>query len=86
MSASQVSDLKRQVEYYLSDKNLAVDKFFNEKLQESSDGWLELTHILACNKIKGMKLKNGAADIVTAVKDSKDVEVDEEGKKIRRKG
>ena len=85
-STSHFSDLKRQIEYYLSDKNLAVDKFFNKKIQNSSEGWLDLTHILACNKIKGMKLKNGAVDIVTAVKDSKEVEVDEEGKKIRRKG
>jgi len=84
MSASQIADLKKQVEYYLSDKNLAVDKFFNEKLQEAKDGWLDLSHILACNKIKSMKLKNGDADIVNAVKDSKEVEVDESGKKIRR--
>ncbi len=78
------AELKKQVEYYLSDKNLSTDKFFNEKLSESKDGWLDLTHILACNKIKSMKVT--AADIVASIKDSKEVEADGEGKKIRRKG
>lgn len=33
-----------------------------------------------------MNLKNGTADIAAAVKDSEEVEVDESGKNIRRKG
>ena len=74
--ALKQADVKRQVEYYLSDKNLAMDKFFNEKLQEAStkEGWIDLTFIMACNKIK--QLKVNVAEIVAAVKDSTDVEVD----------
>lgn len=34
--ANKVAELKKQVEYYLSDKNLAMDKFFNEKIKESA--------------------------------------------------
>lgn len=26
------AEIKKQVEYYLSDKNLTMDRFFNEKL------------------------------------------------------
>ena len=85
MAAAKAEDIKRQVEYYLSDKNLVTDKFFNEKVQESGkDGWVDLTLILACNKVKAMKIS--AADIAEAVKDSAVVEVDAEGKKVRRIG
>ena len=80
------AELKKQIEYYLSDKNLIQDKFFNEKISESKDGWLDLSLILACNKIKQMKLKNGIDDLAAAVADSKEVEVDGEKKKVRRAG
>ena len=35
------AELKKQVEYYLSDKNLTQDKFFNEKLSEGKEGWMD---------------------------------------------
>ena len=54
--ATKVAELKKQVEYYLSDKNLTTDKFFNEKIKESAEGWIDLTSILACNKIKRSQL------------------------------
>jgi hypothetical protein len=85
MAAAKSAEIKKQVEYYLSDKNLAMDKFFNQKLQEAgAEGWLDLANILACNKIKTMKIT--AADIVSAVKDSTEIEVDDSGKKVRRIG
>ena len=80
------AELKKQVEYYLSDKNLTMDKFFNEKLSESKDGWMELSLILNCNKVKQLKLKNGPADVAEAIKDSTEVELSSDGTKIRRKG
>lgn len=83
MAASK-AEIKKQVEYYLSDSNLSRDKFFNEKISESKDGWLDLTHILACNKVKAMGI--AAKDIVEAVKDSAAVEADPFGLKVRRKG
>ena len=46
------AELKKQVEYYLSDKNLIQDKFFNEKLADGKDGWMDLGLILNCNKVK----------------------------------
>jgi La domain len=80
------AELKKQVEYYLSDKNLTLDKFFNEKLSEGKDGWMDLSFILNCNKIKNLKLKNGPADVAEAIKDSNEVEISEDHKQIRRKG
>ncbi len=78
------AEIKKQVEFYLSDSNLSRDKFFNEKLAESKEGWLDLTHILACNKVKAMGI--AAKDIAEAIKDSTQLEVDSSGLKIRRKG
>jgi len=80
------AELKKQVEFYLSDKNLTIDKFFNEKLSEGKDGWMDLSLILNCNKVKQLKLKNGAADVAEAIKDSTEVELSADNNKIRRKG
>jgi hypothetical protein len=82
--AHSKAELKKQVEYYLSDKNLTNDRFFHEKISEAKDGWIDLSNIIACNKIKQFKLKNAALEIAEAVKDSTEVEV--AGAKIRRKG
>jgi hypothetical protein len=80
------AEIKKQVEYYLSDSNLSRDQFFNGKIKEAEGGWLKIEFILNCNKVKQFKLKNGAADIVEAVKDSELVETDESGTSVRRKG
>lgn len=70
------------MEWYLSDVNLARDKFFNDKIRESAEGWLDLTFILACNKIKTLGVT--AEEITAAIKDSVSIETD--GKRVRRKG
>lgn len=75
--------LQKQVEYYLSDANLKHDKFFHSKMSETEGGWLSLTHILACNKVK--TLTTDSADIVAAIKASSVAEVNEAGDAIRRK-
>jgi hypothetical protein len=37
------AEIQKQVEYYLSDANLARDKFFNEKFREAgADGWIDI--------------------------------------------
>jgi La domain len=85
--AHSKAELKKQVEYYLSDKNLVNDRFFHEKLTEAGkDGWMELSFILACNKIKQFKLKKANDEVAEAVKDSAEVEVSADKTKIRRKG
>jgi len=34
---SQEASIRKQVEYYLSDKNLTVDTFFHDKISRSQD-------------------------------------------------
>jgi len=75
--------LKKQVEYYLSDANLKNDKFFHTKISENADGWLALTNILACNKIKA--LTSDANEIIEAIASSTNVEANDAGDSIRRK-
>ncbi|EER09598.1 lupus la ribonucleoprotein, putative [Perkinsus marinus ATCC 50983] len=49
-----VADVKRQVEYYLSDDNLRHDAFFHRKISEDPEGWLPADLVLSCNKMKQM--------------------------------
>lgn len=78
------SDIRTQVEYYLSDSNLSRDPFFNSKIREDPQGFIDLQFILNCNKIKSMGVSKEA--IATAVKDSTEVELEASGTRIRRKG
>lgn len=34
---SHDAEIKKQVEYYLSDKNLATDKFFHDKISSNAN-------------------------------------------------
>lgn len=45
-----------QVEYYLSDENLQKDRFFRELIASDAAGWIDLTPIMQCNKIKETKI------------------------------
>lgn len=78
------SEIRTQVEYYLSDKNLEKDAFFYNKIKDDADGYLELDLIMNCNKVKSMGLSKET--IKEAVKGSDLVEISEDGNKIRRKG
>ncbi|CAL1171450.1 unnamed protein product [Cladocopium goreaui] len=75
--------VRKQVEYYLSDENLKYDKFFHEKIAENKDGWLDLTLILQCNKMKTMRATKD--DVVAALKESK-IEINEDNTSLRRPG
>eukprot|EP00930_Biecheleria_cincta_P072934 TRINITY_DN6027_c0_g1_i1.p1 TRINITY_DN6027_c0_g1~~TRINITY_DN6027_c0_g1_i1.p1 ORF type:complete len:580 (+),score=93.88 TRINITY_DN6027_c0_g1_i1:63-1802(+) len=73
--------LRTQLEYYLSDGNLRHDKFFYDIISKDAEGWLELSNVLACNKIKSMGARQ--SDIVSALQAS-ELEVREDGSAIRR--
>jgi hypothetical protein len=77
------AEIKKQVEYYLSDANLKRDKFFNGKIKENDEGWLSIALLLNCNKVKQMKVKSES--IADSLKDSELVEVSEDKLQIRRK-
>jgi hypothetical protein len=75
--------LRKQIEYYLSDDNLKFDQFFHEKITGNVDGWLDVSLVLNCNKMKAMRAtKEG---VVEALKDSK-IEMNEDKQCIRRPG
>ena len=76
-------EVKEQVEYYLSDKNLEKDMFFHEIIESDVGRYLDLQYILKCNKIK----KKGWTkdDLKAGIKLSSLLELDETGEKVRRK-
>lgn len=77
------STIRKQVEYYLSDDNLKHDKFFHDKISANAEGWLEISLILSCNKMKVMRATR--EDVLASLKESK-IEVKEDGLSIRRPG
>ena len=74
MSSDKFAEIKKQVEYYFSDKNLEHDSFFHNKISSDKEGWVDIESILNCNKIKS--LTEDKDDIEQALQDSKVVEVD----------
>jgi hypothetical protein len=46
------AEIKKQVEYYLGDSNLSKDDFFRNLISKNAAGYLDLSTILKCNKIK----------------------------------
>ena len=75
--------IKEQIEYYLSDKNLQNDSFFHQKISEDPNGYLDLDLLLKCNKIKNAGWT--IDEIKEGIKLSENIELDAEGKKVRRK-
>jgi len=39
----QKQELKKQMEYYMGDKNLARDDFFRDKIKANKNGYITLT-------------------------------------------
>ena len=76
-------EIKNQIEYYLSDKNLEGDQFFHDIISKDKDGYLDLDYILQCNKVK--KNKWTKEQILTSLKNSEKIEINESLTKIRRK-
>ena len=62
-------EIKKQIEYYLSDTNLASDIFYRSKITKyNSDGWFKLSHIMTAPKIQSLSVS--IEDVVTAVSSS----------------
>merc|ERR1719471_525584 len=75
--------VRKQVEYYLSDENLRYDRFFHEKIAGSADGWLDMSLVLSCNKMKAIRAER--KDVIEALQESK-IEVRDDGNAVRRPG
>lgn len=68
--------LRKQVEYYLSDQNLMYDKFFHEKITANAEGWLDMSLILSCNKMKAMR---ATKELVLEALEGSSVEIKDDG-------
>lgn len=75
--------IKTQIEFYMSDQNLARDKFFREQIMTDKEGWILISHFLNCNKIKSMKITQ--EEIAECVGDSTKVELSKDKLSVRRK-
>ena len=82
-TSEQIATIKTQMEYYLSDANLAKDKFFREQIQTNKEGWVNIGHFLNCNKVKSLNITGD--EIADACHDSEVLDVSEDKLKIRRK-
>ena len=81
---SKSKDIRTQVEYYLSDKNLEFDKFFHSQIAENKEGWLDLSLVMNCPKMKA--LSTDASEVTEAVTGSEEVELSEDKVQVRRIG
>jgi len=52
------ANIKKQIEYYMSDANLSRDRFFREQIQIDKEGWIDIAHFLNCNKVKSMSISS----------------------------
>ena len=80
MSAAEI---KKQVEYYLSDGNLSKDEFFRDMIEKHKEGYLSFEVIMKCNKVKKMGIKS-VKELAEACKNSDAIEVSKDGKMVRR--
>lgn len=79
----RISLIRKQLEYYLSNKNLERDQFFFEMLKQNKEGYLDLTTFLNCNNIK--KQETTIEDLIEAIKQSEKLELNSEENQVRRK-
>lgn len=90
-SMESVETIQKQIEYYMSDKNLENDEFFHTKISEAKEvlskqmqGYLEIDILLNCNKIKKLGVKS-SEDLLKAIEKSQELEVHPSKKLFRRK-
>ena len=84
MDEQKQKEIKRQIEYYLSDLNLETDEFFHKIISNEKEGYIDLEYIMQCNKVKKAGWDKNM--IIESIKDSDQVELNPEKTKIRRKG
>ena len=83
MDEEKQKEIKRQIEYYLSDINLETDEFFHKIISKEKEGYLDLDYIMQCNKVKKAGWDKNM--IIESIKDSDQIELNQEKTKVRRK-
>ncbi|KAK7909712.1 hypothetical protein WMY93_014396 [Mugilogobius chulae] len=77
-----LTDVKKQVEFWFGDVNLHKDRFLRKLVDESGDGYVDLSILASFNRMKN--LTTDTKLIARALKNSAVVEVNLEGNKVRR--
>ncbi|KAM9835288.1 la-related protein 7 [Syngnathus typhle] len=75
-------EVKKQVEFWFGDVNLHKDRFLRKLIDESDDGYVDLSVVASFNRMK--KLTSDTKLIARALKNSSLLEVNLEGDKVRR--
>ncbi|XP_051865991.1 la-related protein 7 isoform X2 [Pristis pectinata] len=78
-----LSEIKKQVEFWFGDVNLHKDRFLQEQIQRSRDGYVDISVLTVFNKMK--KLTTDVKLIARALKNSDVIELNVEGTKLRRR-
>ncbi|XP_067847055.1 la-related protein 7 [Heptranchias perlo] len=78
-----LSEIKKQVEFWFGDVNLHKDRFLQEQIQKSRDGYVDISVLTVFNKMK--KLTTDVKLIARALKNSDVIELNIEGTKLRRR-
>ncbi|KAK2863226.1 hypothetical protein Q5P01_002759 [Channa striata] len=77
-----LGDVKKQVEFWFGDVNLHKDRFLRKLIDESADGYVDISVLASFNRMK--KLTTDTKLIARALKSSSVVEVNLKGTKVRR--
>ena len=80
---NKLNEICSQMEYYLSDQNLAKDSFFHQKISSDVNGYIDLNFFLKCNKI--IKAGWSKEDLKNGIKLSNELELDNTTERVRRK-
>lgn len=77
-----MSDIREQMEFYFGDSNLLKDRFLKKQMDQSSEGYVELSLFQNFNKMKA--LSTDVSVIAKALKKSDLLQVSEDGQLVRR--
>ncbi|XP_036407210.1 la-related protein 7 isoform X1 [Megalops cyprinoides] len=77
-----LADVKKQVEFWFGDVNLHKDRFLRQLIEQSRDGYIDISVLTTFNRMK--KMTTDVKLIARALKNSSVVEVNLEGTKVRR--
>lgn len=75
--------IQRQIEYYLSDDNLKNDEFFHNLISQADNNLIPVTSLLNCRRIQNLNATK--EDLQTAIKDSDQLIISEDGESFGRK-
>ena len=80
------SAVLKQVEFYFADANLPFDKFLFTLTRKDPEGWVPIDTIASFKRMKPMREVLSSQDIAEALRGSTSLlEVDSDGKRVRRK-